>query len=1011
MNYVRFPAVFGATLATFTFTVTALSAARADIPNFETQVAPLLIKRCVECHQGKDPSGGLDLTSQSGLRLGGESGHAIDDQHPLEGYLWERVAAGEMPPEKQGRAQKLPADELQLLRQWLVAGAPWPEERKLDYFERTNEFRAGRDWWSLQPIRTPQPPRLQSDGGTASDTTHPIDTFIGSRLRQAAIQPAPEADKRTLLTRLYYDLIGLPPTEEELSNYERDSSPNAWERQVDRLLEMPQYGERWGRYWLDLARYADTSGYERDQEKPFAWKYRDWVVRSFNQDLPYDEFILAQLAGDEMQNPTEDTVVATGFLRLGAWNDEPNDPADYQYDRLEDLVHTTSTAFLGLTVKCARCHSHKFDPITQEDYYRMGAAFWPGPVRAGAPRSLLGGPPNDVLGFEQVLGWTDLSANPPPLHLLKNGERERPMKEVAAASLSLIPALERTFDPPEPKATTTRRRLQLARWIADPANPLTARVLVNRVWQHHFGAALVRTPNNFGFLADPPTHPQLLDYLASRFIEGGFRIKPLHRLILTSRTWRQSSLHPDRQRLEKVDSTNRLWWRAERRRLDAEALRDSLLAVSGELDLQIGGPGFKPTINKEALEGLSRKTQAWKASPEDEQRRRSLYVYMKRGLLPPMMTTFDLCDPTLSCGKRDVTIVPTQALALLNNQFVHQRSERLAAAIAGEQADLKSQVRTAWRRVLRRAPFPEELSRSMLHLQRQTAAFRASSAQSDETTGEQSPPNLSEDLVMHWRADQAVVAKPVDKSGDKLGDRRVQSVADLSANKHDAHQSDPTSQPHLRTSGLGGQPSVYFDGKSRFLHVRGQLLERSTCTILCVVSDQGKPGHREIISNWDGAAGNSTSSLFLGLTGDATIRFSDVLQDAGKVEDRRQGFLLTAVSGERQAATFQNGRLLAVKPSMGRRRLDTPWVVGQQGNIGGEYWHGEISEIRVYRRALGDEERQRVERVMAERYKLPWKPQPSTQPPRTRPALGPDVLALASLCHALMNSNEFLFVD
>ena len=707
-------------------------------PDFESEVSPLLTKRCVECHQGDDPSGGLSLTTRDGLMKGGESGRIIEPGAAKESYLFQRIHDGEMPPEKQGKSQHLSKEEIGLIRRWIDNGAAWPEARVLDYFERTNDVRAGRDWWSLQPVVRPSVPRLANE----RQPNHPIDAFIRAKLEAADIAPAPRANRRTLIRRAYYDLIGLPPTEKEIGAFVQNDARNAWSNLIDRLLASPQYGERWGRFWLDLARYADTSGYERDQEKPFSWKYRDWVISAFNEDMPYEQFVLEQLAGDEIPNRTERSVIATGFLRLGAWNDEPNDPADYQYERLEELVHTTSSAFLALTVKCARCHSHKFDAITQEDYYRMGSAFWAGPIPLGS-KSDLGGPHHDDLGFQEVLGWTDTKTKPKPLHVLKNGERLQPLGEVKPASLSTIPELEFRFAPPPKDAATSHRRLQLANWIIDPNHPLTARVFVNRLWQHHFGKALVRTPNNFGFLSDPPTHPDLLDWLAEEFLARGGQVKSMHRLILTSETWQQSSLHPDFEALYQRDSTNRLWWRAERRRLDAETLRDSLLAASGELDLVVGGEGFKPTISTEALEGLSRKSQAWQASPLDQQRRRSVYMYLKRGLLPPLMTTFDLGDSTQSCGKRDVTIAPTQALTLLNNPFVHERSMHLASTILGHDAlngqpitELEAHVGKVWSNVLGRQPSVDELRISSKHVRRQLEELSREKSDAVDVAGE-----------------------------------------------------------------------------------------------------------------------------------------------------------------------------------------------------------------------------------------------------------------------------------
>lgn len=719
--------------------------ANEPAPDFESEVAPLLIKRCVECHRGDDPSGGLSLTTRKGFVDGGESGRVVNLKDPEQSHLLQRIIDGEMPPEKQGRSQNLPEAEIEFLRKWIAGGAKWPEGRKLDYFESTNEVRAGRDWWSLQPVVRPAVPRLEE----YPQPDNPIDAFIRAKLESERITPAPRANRRTLIRRVYYDLIGLPPTAAEIEAFVKNDSPDAWPKLIDRLLALPQYGERWGRFWLDLARYADTSGYERDQEKPFSWKYRDWVISAFNNDMPFAQFVIEQLAGDEIPNRTEQSVIATGFLRLGTWNDEPNDQADYQYERLEDLVHTTSSAFLALTVKCARCHSHKFDAITQEDYYRTASAFWAGLIPVGS-ESHLGGPNYDDLGFQNVLGWTDIGPVAEPLHILKNGERDQPMDEVVPASLSTIPSLEHPFEPPPSGANTSYRRLQLARWIAKYENPLTARVFVNRLWQHHFGKAIVRTPNNFGFLADPPSHPQLLDWLAAEFVACGGRVKSMHRLLLTSQTWQQSSLHPESQEFEQRDSSNRLWWRAERRRLDAESLRDSLLAASGELELSMGGAGFKPTISKEALEGLSRKAQAWQPSLPAEQGRRSIYMYLKRGLLPPMMTTFDLCDPTQSCGKRDITIVPTQALALLNNQFVHDRSMRLAAvivesAVASSQSgvtevaesvpppDFEAAIREVWSNVLGRQPSSDELQVSVQHVRKQFELFSINVTASNNT--------------------------------------------------------------------------------------------------------------------------------------------------------------------------------------------------------------------------------------------------------------------------------------
>ncbi len=530
------------------------------------------------------------------------------------------------------------------------------------------------------------------------------------------------AERRTLIRRAYADLIGFPPTVDELEAFAADESRDAFERLVDRLLTSPRYGERWARHWLDLVRFAETSGYERDQEKPNAWKYRDWVVSALNRDHPYDRFVLEQLCGDELPERTVDTVIATGFLRLGTWNDEPNDPEEYKYERLEDLVDATCSAFLGITVKCARCHDHKFDPVEQSDYYRVANVFWPGPIEARDAK-LLGGPSAAELGFD-VLGWTDIRRDSPPLHVLKKGDPHRPLQVVDAAGLSFVTTLDRPLVPAPAEGPSSHRRTELAAWIVDARNPLTARVIVNRLWQHHFGHGLVRTPSNFGFTGDRPTHPELLDWLAGELVRSGWSLKHIHRLLMLSETYRQSSQHPQQAAYENRDAENRLWWRGERRRLDAESLRDSMLAVSGDLDLRLGGTSFRPTISAEALEGLSRKSSAWKASPVNEQRRRSLYIFTQRSLLPPLMTTFDFADTTLPCPRRDVTIAAPQALTLFNNEFAHACSSALARWVAQiAEPDRAGRIHAAWRLTLGRSPTDQEVTAALAHLAAQEGRF------------------------------------------------------------------------------------------------------------------------------------------------------------------------------------------------------------------------------------------------------------------------------------------------
>lgn len=691
----------------FVFATWAVSASAntVSVPDFNRDIAPLIAKRCLECHNKRDLKGDINLTTEVGFTKGTENGR----------LALELVTKGEMPPKVKGQQQKLPDAEIALLKRWVNAGVAWPSGRVLDPYESTTDVRGGRDWWSLQPVVRPAVPRLAK---------HPVDAFIAAKLAKESMVSAVRAGRRTLVRRAYFDLTGLPPTPEQVEQFIRDPAPDAWPRLIDRLLASPRHGEHWARYWLDLVRFAETDGYERDKLKPNIWRYRDWVINAFNSDMPYTQFVAEQLAGDEVPNRTEQSVVATGMIRAGTWNDEPNDPNDYLYTRLEDMVHTTTSAFLGLTVKCARCHEHKFDPIPQNDYYRIASFFWAGHMG----QANQGGPTTKALGYE-AYGWTDKSSNSPPIRLLLNGERHKPGPEIAPGFLSAVNALDKPLAPPPPGSKTTQRRLQFARWITNEQNPLTARVMVNRLWLQHFGQGLVRSPNNFGFKGELPTHPGLLDWLASEFmrptVDAGpaWTLKRIHKLIMTSSTYRQRSVHPHETQYSQRDFLNRNLWKFNRRRISSESLRDAMLAVGGRLNMRMGGPSFYPGMSAEALEGLSRKAGDWKSSPADERSRRSIYMMTKRSRLLPLMTTFDFSDTTASCGQRDVTTVAPQALALLNNQFTHAQSEALAKRLAGHAAGTVEQVKLAWQLAFGRNPSDGELGQAENHLHEQRQHF------------------------------------------------------------------------------------------------------------------------------------------------------------------------------------------------------------------------------------------------------------------------------------------------
>lgn len=969
-------------------TVTTSPPVAAADESFE-KVADIFVRRCLECHSDRDPAASLRLTQMDHLLKGGESGPALaPGRSPAESLIISRVRSGEMPPPLKGQPRPLPADEIKVLEQWISAGATWPQNRTLDPYERTTDVRGGRDFWSLQPIRRPAVPPVK----TTERISNPIDAFILARLEQQAITPAPKADRATLIRRLTFDLIGLPPTAQEVATYQSDPRVDSVVEAelVERLLDSPHFGERWARQWLDLARFAETSGYERDQEKPGAWKYRDWVVNAANTDMPYNRFILEQLAGDEIPNRTESSVIATGFLRLGTWNDEPNDPEEYKYERLEDMVNVTCTSFIGLTVKCARCHDHKFDPIMQTDYYKVAAAFWGGPVYA-RKSELVGGPTKEELGFD-VLGWTDLSATPPDLQVLKKGDPKHPIGVISPGTPTIVAGLVQPAPVVPAESKTSHRRLQLAEWITNPAHPLTARVFVNRLWQSHFGKGLVRSSDNFGFTGDRPTHPELLDWLASEFVAQGWSPKQIHRLIVTSNTYRQSSLHPDASAYEKIDAGNQFWWRFDRHRLDAEQIRDRMLAASGTLDKRMGGPSFKPTVSADALEGLSMKSSAWKASPPEEQFRRSLYMYSKRGLLPPLMTTFDFVDTTLPCGQREVSTVAPQALALMNNQFVHEQSSLLARRMTDTAGpDAVAQITAAWQSALARLPSSSELTAARSHLEAQTKRFAAIPA----PVPLRAVDVMQQGVVLHLRADEGI---ELDANG------RVASWKDLSKAGHDARQLDLDRQPERVASAINGKPAVRFDGQRRFMDLDGQVLTSQQFTVFAVVRDQGDKGHRTLFSNWNGAAGNAGTSFFLGLTTDAAVRLSDDFAGVGKVQAPSVPFVLSGLSTTYDAVIFQGLNRLAQKnAALSARNLATAYVLGRQGNLDGEFWNGDLAELLVFNRSLSDAEHIAVTQSLSERYGLPTI---ESQPPPS-----PRQLALASLCHVLLNSNEFVYVD
>ncbi len=535
-------------------------------------------------------------------------------------------------------------------------------------------------------------------------------------------------------------------------------------------MARPQYGERWGRHWLDVVRFAQTNGYERDGEKPNAWRYRDYVIKSFNEDKPYDRFVIEQLAGDEVDDVSNDSLIATGFYRLGIWDDEPDDARAAEFDGLDDIVVTTGAAFMGLTMGCCRCHDHKFDPLPQADYYRLLSFFrnvrkyenpnftensptavplanpemaqrWFADRKAqakpleeklkqakGKEKKQLERKLNELLSggsppFGWALGVTEAGAKAPPTHVLIRGNAGTPGTEVQPAFLSVLGSQKPELSHPPAGNRSLGRRLALARWLTSRDNPLVSRVMVNRIWQHHFGQAIVRSTNDFGRAGIPPTHPELLDWLASEFIESGWSIKHMHRLIMLSAAYRMSSQSDNTQALA-VDPGNELLWRQNLRRVEAEAIRDTILSVSGDLNPAVGGRGFFPRLGGEVLAGASKPGLGWEISPEGEQDRRSVYTFVKRSMLSPALDVFDYSNTAQPLGERPVTTVAPQSLMLLNDDFMQQQAASFANRLVKEAGnDPQAQIRRAYALAFDRSPSERESRLALDYLERQASAY------------------------------------------------------------------------------------------------------------------------------------------------------------------------------------------------------------------------------------------------------------------------------------------------
>jgi len=814
-------------------------ASYAAAPDFSREIKPLLEQHCIKCHGPEKQKGGLRFDTKEGAFKAAESGEkAILPGHARESRLIKLVSSQDDTERMPSRGEPLAAAEIDLLKRWIDAGAEWPEGKASTNLVARAEMIVtddDRKHWSYLPLQNPRVPSVQS----VTPVRTPVDAFVLAKLEEKKLRPSAPADARKLARRIYFDLIGLPPTPEQVEAFREEfmkNSRKAVESLVDELLASPHYGERWARHWLDVVRYADSDGSESDSDRPNAYRFRDFVIHSLNDDLAFDTFARWQLAGDEFEPDNPQAIAATGFIVAGTHAALPDnlmaeERMRERFNELDDMISTTGSAMLALTLACARCHDHKYDPVPRRDYYRILCAF-NGGDRAEVPlapldevrrhreaekawktefdaakkrfddflrqirpkheqaareakieslkisdeeQAILKTDPNAdqakelAKNFSKELkiedkdlrlflaeekrsewdslekafkaaearkpkrlptayGFADFGVNPRETFLLARGDfraKGEPLE------LGFLTALTRGKTPADYWANarasgrrpdSTQQRRALAEWMTDTENGagvLLARVMVNRVWQHHFGQGLVRTVNDFGARCDPPSHPELLEWLTSEFVKGGWKLKPLHRLIMTSSVYLQDTAFDSGKAA--LDPEDRFLWRRRPQRVEAEILRDAMLAVSGNLNPQMYGPAVKVPIVSEAIQARNMKDPYPKDLKDTAAtRRRSIYTFHKRVVQHPLMQAFDGPDAQASCGRRENTTVAPQALALLNDKFVRSRAEDFAHRIEKEIGDkVDAQIGLGWRLALGREPSATELESSIEFLQAQ----------------------------------------------------------------------------------------------------------------------------------------------------------------------------------------------------------------------------------------------------------------------------------------------------
>jgi hypothetical protein len=1041
-----------------------LSAANPDeMRFFEEQVRPILATKCLKCHGAEKQKGGLRLDSPEAVLAGGDSGPAIAPGKPDKSLLIEAInyESIEMPPD-----EKLSTEDIAALTTWVKMGAPWPDPPEKGAVRGRTEKISDEDraYWAFQPVRNAAPPAV-ADPSWAGN---PIDRFIFQRLAEEGLSPSPPVDRRALIRRLSFDLIGLPPTPDEIDEFVNDLSPNAYLNLVDKLLNSPRYGERWARHWLDLVRYAESDGFKQDGYRPQAYRYRDYVIRAFNSDKPYNQFVMEQLAGDELAPNDLDAIAATAYLRHWIYEYNQRDVRTQWSNILNDLTDVTAEVFLGVSVGCARCHDHKFDPILRKDYYRLQAFFAPllprddvpfaepetmrayhqrfadweqktadlrrqiseleRPIRDQVAAAAINKFPPDIrpmlsknvegrtpfeqqladLAFRQVTEeyvkldfaaklkgeakekWQSIKKQ------LDAFEKERPEPPAPAFTVTdvgpVAPAVfipgDRTkqeiqpgflsvLDPTDieivsPYSNSTGRRTTLARWITRPDNPLAVRVIVNRVWQYHFGQGIVSTSSDFGRLGDAPSHPELLDWLAHWFVENGWSLKRLHRLIVTSSTYQQAAVVPTPDAARLKDPENRWLWHMPIRRLDAEQIRDAALAVSDELELAAGGPSVDTT-----------------------RPRRTIFTKVIRNVRDPLMDVFDAPDNFNSTSSRNITTTPTQSLLMINGPWMLERAQAFADRLHRQTStDEAAWTERAFELAYGRAPSESQRHSSIEFLNKAPAPIAVPSA----SPGFAMFPGRT-GQALEISASQGLV--PVLATGDRLdlgGEFTIEAVVFLR--------------------------SLYEDAAVRTIASQWNSSQKHAGWSLGVTSTKSKHDPRNLILQFVGDAKDGPmyevvpSNLRLGLNRPyyvaAVVRMADIT-------DKGVTFFVRDLSDEDapQQTASASHKVLTIPG------ISQPFVIGGRAGNERHRWDGLLDDVRVFRRALSADELGKKPESNSQEVAGMWAFEPEsgvlhdstshhrdlTALPNPQPVAPSLPTALVDFCHVLLNSSEFLYVE